>query len=321
MKSEPQDVNSATSLPQECWNPPVGGGTSFGENVQSSIQTEARANRELWELQQGGATSTSHSSPVSSINNTSLTDRISPGNIREIPRVTHHVNKKQSLFNEHTTSVNYPLSAKMADRKHYQTSTGYKFLQRTLAKKYKRQVMHGGNANIGIKEYVGAISQSPGVGMVPGLVEGEISHIVDTSNYSSPLSDPLSGESGSLAGRLAGNAISSTELDQQAPRTEHFHSSGAKPFVCAECGQGFSFQATLTQHMKCHRCYKFKCEQCGKSFSQKGTLNRHILVHTGIKPYSCSFCGKAFNNKSNLHRHAYTHQERKKNPDFISVIE
>ncbi|XP_038161232.1 zinc finger protein 729 [Cyprinodon tularosa] len=113
-----------------------------------------------------------------------------------------------------------------------------------------------------------------------------------------------------------------------------------KPFICSQCGRGFSFQRSLSAHMLIHTgerphicdvCGKgftlkqllrnhqrlhadlrpFRCDQCGKSFYRAHGLKLHQRVHTGERLYNCHYCNKGFTIPGNLQRHLRIHTGEK----------
>eukprot|EP00092_Neocalanus_flemingeri_P021114 GFUD01022877.1.p1 GENE.GFUD01022877.1~~GFUD01022877.1.p1 ORF type:complete len:360 (+),score=67.74 GFUD01022877.1:174-1253(+) len=111
---------------------------------------------------------------------------------------------------------------------------------------------------------------------------------------------------------------------------------GTKPFLCDQCGKGFSAAGARDAHIKTIHADKklFLCDHCGKDFSTAGNRNTHIqmnhsesalqcphcelsvkylsrhikLVHTvGGEKFTCEECGKKFKLKYHLTKHMNCH--------------
>ena len=55
--------------------------------------------------------------------------------------------------------------------------------------------------------------------------------------------------------------------------------TGARPFVCTECGRGFTRAETLADHARFHTGEKpFQCSQCGDAFRERRGYKRHLKV-------------------------------------------
>ncbi|ELW48892.1 Zinc finger protein 614 [Tupaia chinensis] len=85
-----------------------------------------------------------------------------------------------------------------------------------------------------------------------------------------------------------------------------------KPYICDDCGKGFTVKSRLIVHQRTHTGEKpYVCSECGKGFPAKIRLIGHQRIHTGEKPYVCSECGKGFTEKSHLNVHRRTHTGEK----------
>merc|ERR1711933_632111 len=81
--------------------------------------------------------------------------------------------------------------------------------------------------------------------------------------------------------------------------------TGEKPFVCKECGNGFSRADGLQMHASIHTGEKkYKCGFCDKHFRQRGNRTIHErTVHKTVQ-YPCpNGCSKKFIYQSLLKKH------------------
>lgn len=91
---------------------------------------------------------------------------------------------------------------------------------------------------------------------------------------------------------------------------------GVKEFVCNDCNEAFSRNATLKEHQKIHADVKdIICgfEGCVKTFRYKTQRSQHIkMVHKKIKNFTCQTCGRSFGQACQLQRHQAVHTGEKK---------
>lgn len=83
------------------------------------------------------------------------------------------------------------------------------------------------------------------------------------------------------------------------------HKGLRKPYICAQCGQGFTERASLGRHMKCHKkqAFNYYCQECDASFSTKKWLKNHNTRFHSNRHLRCPQCGLYFKKKHDLHDH------------------
>uniref|UniRef100_A0A4W5Q0B9 C2H2-type domain-containing protein n=1 Tax=Hucho hucho TaxID=62062 RepID=A0A4W5Q0B9_9TELE len=93
-----------------------------------------------------------------------------------------------------------------------------------------------------------------------------------------------------------------------------FTPSGAenkmRPFICKQCGKGFSQINNLKKHQLCHRGGEgnHECGECGKAFCHAQSLKNHMAAAHGFGTrLDCETCGKTFHNKNALIAHSTSH--------------
>lgn len=86
------------------------------------------------------------------------------------------------------------------------------------------------------------------------------------------------------------------------------------PFLCSDCGKGFSSAGGLKQHSFRHLYKKqFTCPDCPRSFPTKADLVGHINTHKDIpKKHICDVCGRGFKTPFLLKQHKRYHNNDKR---------
>lgn len=131
-------------------------------------------------------------------------------------------------------------------------------------------------------------------------------------------------------------SICDIQLSSKLQFNDHMNlHSGARPYICAECGKRFcqvnSYRAHLRTHAKakterhqCRICLKnypseeglkfhlsvnhfetqfFECDLCKRLFPSLSECEKHVQVHKRIRGLSCRVCRRRFFSRKSLLRH------------------
>ena len=76
-----------------------------------------------------------------------------------------------------------------------------------------------------------------------------------------------------------------------------------KPFVCTDCGKGFSAEDKLIRHQMVHgdeASKPLECPVCGKRVMNNSAMACHMKTHSDRKYYDCPLCGQDFDMAASL---------------------
>ncbi|XP_066240343.1 zinc finger protein 343-like isoform X1 [Saccopteryx leptura] len=109
-------------------------------------------------------------------------------------------------------------------------------------------------------------------------------------------------------------AVSCSELEPDCSlesniMTDRVTLSGEGPYICRQCGRGFTLKSHLLIHPEVHTSMlnHFLCDHCGQGVGDKTNVTIQQWTHLGEKPFLCPECGRGFGGKSNLRTHQRIH--------------
>lgn len=94
---------------------------------------------------------------------------------------------------------------------------------------------------------------------------------------------------------------------------------GVKPFMCQDCGRGFTIEKYLKLHMLTHRKKtdakrnRFECDRCELKFRYNSQLKKHAEVHQEHRlRFQCDHCVRTFMYARDFRRHQLSHTDIEK---------
>nr|XP_054760991.1 zinc finger protein 737-like [Lytechinus pictus] len=81
-------------------------------------------------------------------------------------------------------------------------------------------------------------------------------------------------------------------------------------FFCSVCSKGFADKGNLVKHERRHKGIRpFVCLECGKGFTARTSLDTHMqIIHTKEKRFCCEVCGKKFSLNNHYTHHMIKHK-------------